>query len=116
LIQRSVRAVIVVMGDVLAEHSFEMMATEDQRPVEALTADSADETFREGVGPWSSDRGLDDADTICLEHWVWQLVVLLPPVATYSVVVLADATPAPTNPTTLAIRVVVTKSTIPNRS
>jgi len=44
--------------------------TEDQHPVEALTADGADEALGEGVGSGSSDRGADDVDTFRLEDIV----------------------------------------------
>ena len=66
LTQGPVRPVPVVMGDVPGQDAFEAPTTEDQRSVEALTADGADEAFGEGVGPWCPDRCANDADTFCL--------------------------------------------------
>src|SRR5664279_3197396 len=70
LTQGPVRPVSVVMGDVLGQDAFEVPTTEDQRSVEALTADGADEAFGEGVGSGSSGRCANDADTFCLEDLV----------------------------------------------
>ena len=39
-------------------------------PVETLTTDLADEALGEGIGPWCSDWGADDADTIGLEDLI----------------------------------------------
>ena len=55
LTQGPVRPVSVVMGDVLGQDAFEVATTEDQRSVEALSADGADGAFGEGVGSGSSD-------------------------------------------------------------
>jgi hypothetical protein len=44
-----VRAVLVVMRDVLRQGSLEMTATEDEEPVEALPADAADEALGKRV-------------------------------------------------------------------
>ncbi len=63
-------AVSVVMGDVLGQDSLEVSTPDDEHPVEALTADGPDEALGEGVGPGSSDRGADDADTFCLEDLI----------------------------------------------
>jgi len=51
LLQRSVRSVRVVVGDVLLQHAFELAAGEDQDPVEAFAADAADPAFRRALSP-----------------------------------------------------------------
>ena len=43
LIEGSVRAVPVVVIHVFGKHGFEMMAAEDEEPVQALPTDGADE-------------------------------------------------------------------------
>ena len=48
------RAVVVVVSDVLDKYLFEMLAPEDQEAVGALSADGADEPFGERVRSWRS--------------------------------------------------------------
>jgi hypothetical protein len=62
LIQRSVRAVRVVMREVLAQHGGEVARSGDQKVVEAFAAQGGDEAFRDGVRPGCLDRGADDPD------------------------------------------------------
>ncbi len=64
------RPVTVVVLDVLVDDGFEMSTAEDKHPVQTFTPDRADESFSEGVGTGSFDRGLDDADSFCLEDLV----------------------------------------------
>jgi hypothetical protein len=45
-----VRAVGVVMLDVLGEHGLQMAAAEDEHPVEAFPSEGADHTLADGVG------------------------------------------------------------------
>jgi len=54
------------VGDVFGEYTFEMSTPEDQHPVKALPTHSADES----MGPWTSNRGTDDLDSISLEGFV----------------------------------------------
>jgi len=42
--------VVVVVGDVLGQDSFEVPAAEEQHPIKALTANRPDEALAEGVG------------------------------------------------------------------
>jgi len=49
LVQRAVRAVDVVVLDLLGKDCFEMTATEDEHPVEALAPDGADDALADGV-------------------------------------------------------------------
>jgi hypothetical protein len=50
-----VRPVLVVVGHVFGEDSFEMSTTENQNPVQTLTTQRADESLGEGTGPRSPD-------------------------------------------------------------
>ncbi len=50
------RPMLVVMVDVLPEHSFELMPIGSRYPIQALTPDGADEALSEGVGPGSPYR------------------------------------------------------------
>jgi len=70
LIQSAVRAVIVVVSDVFDQNLFEMARAEDEKPVQALSANGAHESFDERVRTRSSHRGLDDADALGAEHLV----------------------------------------------
>jgi len=47
--ERSVRAVRVVVGLVLAEHRFKLVAVNDEDPVEALSAERSHPAFGERV-------------------------------------------------------------------
>ena len=60
----------VVVLDVLAEHGFEVMSSEDEHAVEALSPGGAHESLGDGVRPWRPDRGLDDPDALCGEDGV----------------------------------------------
>jgi hypothetical protein len=57
LMQRSVRAVGVVMLCVLAQYRGEMAGSGDQEVVEAFPAQCPDEALGDRVRPRSSDRG-----------------------------------------------------------
>jgi hypothetical protein len=60
----------VVMRRVDAEHTFEVAATDDEQPVEALGADSADEALGVGVRLWCADWFLDHRDAFAAEDLV----------------------------------------------
>ena len=63
LMERSVRTVGVVMLDVLAQHHSKMeQRSGDQEMIEAFTAQTADEPFRDRVRSRCPHRGADDAD------------------------------------------------------
>jgi hypothetical protein len=49
--------------DVGVEHYGEMAAAADEGPVEAFSADRADEAFCVGVGLRCADRGADDPES-----------------------------------------------------
>ena len=57
--QASVGSVRVVVLDVGVEHYGEVAAAADEHPVEAFSADRADEAFGVGVGLRCADRGAD---------------------------------------------------------
>jgi len=54
----------VVVIDVLSKDGPKLTPGEDQRAVEALAADGADEALRKGVGTRCSDRSADDPDSL----------------------------------------------------
>ena len=58
-------AVGVVMLDVLGEYGFEMAATEDEHPVEALAPQGACHALTDGVRSGCPDRALDDPGALC---------------------------------------------------
>ena len=62
--------VVVVVGDVLDQDSFEVPAAEDQPPIKSLTADGADEALGEGVGPGRPNWRANDADAVSSEDLV----------------------------------------------
>jgi hypothetical protein len=62
LMERSVRTVVVVMLDVLAQHRREVTRSDDQEMIEAFTAQTADEPFRDRVRSRCPHWGADDAD------------------------------------------------------
>ena len=62
LMERSVRTVGVVMLDVLAQHRREVERSGDQEMIEAFTAQTADEAFRDRVRSRCPHGGADDAD------------------------------------------------------
>jgi hypothetical protein len=69
-LQRAVRPVGVVVIDVDAEHMLEMAAVHDEEPIEAFSADGADEALGNRVRVWCSHWRLDDADAFAGEHGV----------------------------------------------
>ena len=60
----------VVMREVLAQYGGEVARSGDQKVVEALAAQGADEAFRDRVRSRRSDWGADDADVGAGEHGV----------------------------------------------
>jgi hypothetical protein len=64
------RAVFVVVDDVVDQHVLQMTATKDQHPVQTLSTHRANEALGECVGSWSPDWGADDADTFGPEDLV----------------------------------------------
>jgi hypothetical protein len=62
LVERSVRAVRVVMLEILLQHGRKVARSDDQKVVEALATRRPDEAFDDGVRAWRLDRGADDAD------------------------------------------------------
>src|SRR4051812_37225056 len=63
-VERSVGTLMVEVADVDAEDVFELAATEDQEPVEALPAHAADPAFGVGVRVRRLDRRSDDLDAV----------------------------------------------------
>jgi hypothetical protein len=57
-----VRPVGVVVVCVLAKNCFGVLLVDRQYAVEEFAANAADEAFGDGIGPWRTHRGLDDAD------------------------------------------------------
>ncbi len=53
LAEGAVRALQVVVLDVLGEHRLEVTSSEDEHLVEAFAPDGPDESLRDGVGPWT---------------------------------------------------------------
>ncbi|HEY6430283.1 MAG TPA: hypothetical protein VIX84_23880 [Acidimicrobiales bacterium] len=56
------------MLDVLGQDGLEVATSEDQHPVEAFSADRADEALGNGVGSRCPNRGLDDPDALRNKH------------------------------------------------
>lgn len=52
------RSMRVVVRDVLGEDGLEMAPAEDERPVEALAPEGADQALADGVRPRCADRSL----------------------------------------------------------
>src|SRR5437016_5822201 len=69
-LERSVGALVVVRVDVLAEDSLELSPTDDEHPVEALLAQSADEALGVRVGVRCLDRRANDLDLLGPEDLV----------------------------------------------
>jgi len=65
-----VRPVQVVVVDEDSEHVLEVPPVEDQEPVEALSADSADEALCDRVRLRRSHRCLDDLDAFAREDGI----------------------------------------------
>ena len=61
------RPVRVVVSEEDAEHVLEVAAVQDQEPVEALSAGSADEALGDRVRLRCAHRGLDDLDAFACE-------------------------------------------------
>ncbi len=53
---------LIVMGDVAAEHPLKMASGDNQRSVEALGADGSHPSLGHGVRPGSADRRPDHLD------------------------------------------------------
>jgi hypothetical protein len=64
------RAVVVVVSNVLGKYLFEMSAPEDEDPIGALSADGAHESLGERICPRRSNGSLDDSDALSAEHLV----------------------------------------------
>jgi hypothetical protein len=70
LAEGPVRAVPVVVLDVLSEHPLKVTPSEDEHAVEALSPDGTHEPLGDRVRPRRPDRSLDDPDSICGEDGV----------------------------------------------
>src|SRR6266566_2303940 len=66
-VERAVRPPVVVMAHVDAEDVLELAATDDQQPVETLSADAADPALDVRVRIRRPDRRADDPDTFAGE-------------------------------------------------
>ena len=64
------RAVGVVVRDVLLQHCREVARSGDQEVVEAFAPQGADPAFHNGVRAWCSNGGADDVDVGAGEHGV----------------------------------------------
>ena len=58
LAERSVGTVGVVVLDVFGEHGLQVVATEDEHPVEALAPDGADHALADGLGAGCPGAGV----------------------------------------------------------
>jgi hypothetical protein len=56
--------------EVVGEDLLEMAPTEDEGPIEALSADGPNGALGEGVRPGRSNWGPEDPDTFGVEHFV----------------------------------------------
>jgi hypothetical protein len=65
-----VRSLAVLVTDVDAEDVLELAATDDQEPVEAPAADTADPALHMRVRVWRLDGGADDLDLLAVEEGV----------------------------------------------
>jgi hypothetical protein len=70
LIQSAVGTMTVVVRDVFGQDLFEMAASENEHPVEALSAHGTHEPFGERIRSRGPHRCLDDADALGAEHLV----------------------------------------------
>jgi hypothetical protein len=66
----SVRALLVVVIDIVPKYSFEMSMAEDEDAVQAFSPNCPHPTFSVGIGPRGSDRRLDDSDPFRSEDLV----------------------------------------------
>ena len=64
------RPVLVVMGAIVGQDMFEMAATNDQHPVEALATNRADESLCKGICSGCSRRSTDGPDALGTEYFV----------------------------------------------
>jgi len=69
-IDTSVRALSVVVADILTKYSFEVTVAQNDEPVEAFGADRPHPSFRESVGPRRSNWRLDHPHSLGAEHLV----------------------------------------------
>jgi hypothetical protein len=70
LLERAVRPMRVVVGDVLAQHCLEVGARNDQDPIKTLAPHAADPALRVRLRPWRRDRRPDDADPFRADHLI----------------------------------------------
>ena len=70
-------SVFVVVPAVDAEHVFEMSATDDEDPIEALGADGPHPAFGVGVRVWRLERRADHLDPLGAEDLVEGVAELL---------------------------------------
>jgi hypothetical protein len=70
LIERPVRAVMVVVVEVLPYHAFEVASVDDQESIEAFAAKCADETLGDRVRLRRPRRRADDPDVFALKDLV----------------------------------------------
>src|SRR5438034_1155209 len=70
LLERAVRAMRVVVRDVVAQHPLQVLARDNQDPVQALTPDAADPALGVRLRPWRRDRSADYPDPLRTEDLV----------------------------------------------
>ena len=68
--QRPVRAMAVVVINEDAKNPLEMVAIQNQEPVETLRADGPHEPLRHPVGLWGTKRRAKDLDAVTAKHLV----------------------------------------------
>jgi hypothetical protein len=68
--QGAVRTVCVVVIDELAEHVLEVATVQDDEPVEAFSADGADEALGDRIRLWRAHRRLDHVDVFAGEDGI----------------------------------------------
>ena len=69
-IDSSMRALSVVVADVVPKYSFEMSMAHNENPVEAFSANRPHPAFRERISLRRSDRRLDHPDALGAEYLV----------------------------------------------
>jgi hypothetical protein len=69
-LQRTVRAMAVVMADVDLEDALEVATGEDRQPVQALGPDRSDPSLAEGVDTRCPDGSADDLEPLDHEHLI----------------------------------------------
>jgi hypothetical protein len=62
LLQRQVRARVIVIGAIAGKNASQMRITEDHEVIQALALDRADQTFGDPILPWrpGTDRAISD--------------------------------------------------------